>query len=58
MRPTAIEKLAMIQKDICMNERTQGLSSMNTYIAGVKFLKFLNDERLKVLSSVRIMNLC
>ena len=58
MRPTAIEKLAIIQKDICTNERTQSLSSINTYIAGVKFLKFLNDERLKVLSSVRIMNLC
>ena len=39
-------------------ERTQDLSSINTYIVGVKFLKFSNDERLKVLSSVRIMNLC
>ena len=41
-----------------MNEQTQCLSSVNTYIAGVKFSKFSNDERLKVLSSVRIMNLC
>ena len=42
-----------------MHEWTsQGLSSLNTYIAGLKFLKFSNDENLKVLSSVRIMNLC
>ena len=39
-------------------ERTLGLSSINTYIAGLKFLKFSNDEKLKVLGSVRIMNLC
>ena len=30
----------------------------NTYISGVKFLEFSTDERLNVLNSVRIMNLC
>ena len=54
------EKLAVIRKvkDETVNKQTQLLSSINTHIFGEKFLSFSKDERLNVLSFVRIMNLC